>query len=103
MTRQYAEIVPPVTQNPGPWPGVADASRTAVPLAPLRSKLARNGSIRCTLAVSVTRIPVQPLTGVPFGAMLEILGIRNVVPHGFRPGSDSVPTEDSGVSDGETA
>src|SRR6266851_249309 len=100
MPRQQAEMTPPVTQNPGPCPADAEAIQTAVPLEPLRSKLARNGSITCTSAVSVTSIPVQPLTAAPPGAMPEIRGVRNVVPHGFKLRADSAPIENSGVSGG---
>src|ERR1022692_2237500 len=101
MPRQQAEMIPPVTQNPGPSPGDAAVRATAVPLWPARSKFARNGSIRWTSAVSVTRIPVQPLIAFPSGAMPEIRGVRNVVPHGLFRRADGRPIENSGVSGGK--
>src|SRR5258707_13267866 len=101
MPRQQAEMTPPVTQNPGPCPADAEAIQTAVPLEPLRSKLARNGSITGTSAVSVSSIPVQPFTAAPSGAMPEIRGVRDVVPHRFKLPSDSAPIEESGGSRGK--
>src|SRR5579859_7330673 len=101
MPRQHREMIPPVTQNPTPCPAVAEASRTAVPLAPRRSNSARNGSTRCTSAVSVTSIPVHPSTAVLSGRKPQILGVKNVVPHGFATGVPAVPIENSGVCAGK--
>src|SRR6266702_6082457 len=90
-------MIPPVTQNPTPWPAWPRRGGR-------RCRFRRGGrNLRETARSGAHRryrrrgIPVHPSIAVPLGAVPEIRGIQNVVPHGFVVGADALPIENSGV------